>query len=184
MACCCAAAQAQVTQQANLMAGKRSAPVWALAAILFLGWNEFMAVLWNPMYLILGAAMFLFGWQLYGELDVDAEMQRGPMVGLFNMWNKLGDGLRNVSGHEEQALWLVWMGAGVLAGVGVMVWSLLRGRLEMMLQGRDSIAEAASAVVHALRAQRWQHVAAGMYACTLTTLIICMSSCMSVCIAA
>lgn len=89
--------QAQVTQQANLMAGKRSAPVWALAAILFLGWNEFMAVLWNPVYLLLGAAMFLFGWQLYGELDVDAEMQRGPVVGLLNMWNKLGDVLRSVS---------------------------------------------------------------------------------------
>ncbi|KAF6265964.1 RHD3/Sey1 [Scenedesmus sp. NREL 46B-D3] len=88
--------QAQVTQQANLMAGKRSAPVWALAAILFLGWNEFMAVLWNPLYLILGALMFLFGWQMYGELDVDAEMQRGPLVGLFNMWNKLGVVLRNV----------------------------------------------------------------------------------------
>uniref|UniRef100_A0A383VTW4 Protein ROOT HAIR DEFECTIVE 3 homolog n=1 Tax=Tetradesmus obliquus TaxID=3088 RepID=A0A383VTW4_TETOB len=88
--------QAQVTQQANLMAGKRSAPVWALAAILFLGWNEFMAVLWNPVYLLLGAAMFLFGWQLYGELDVDAEMQRGPVVGLLNMWNKLGDVLRSV----------------------------------------------------------------------------------------
>jgi hypothetical protein len=86
-----------VTQQANLMAGKRSAPVWALAAILFLGWNEFMAVLWNPVYLIFGAAMFLFGWQLYGELDVDAEMQRGPVVGLLNMWNKLGDVLRSVS---------------------------------------------------------------------------------------
>jgi hypothetical protein len=94
-----------VTQQANLMAGKRSAPVWALAAILFLGWNEFMAVLWNPVYLILGAAMFLFGWQLYGELDVDAEMQRGPVVGLFNMWNKLGDGLRNVSSLERESVW-------------------------------------------------------------------------------
>eukprot|EP00882_Tetradesmus_deserticola_P026351 GHRQ01029052.1.p1 GENE.GHRQ01029052.1~~GHRQ01029052.1.p1 ORF type:complete len:169 (-),score=34.97 GHRQ01029052.1:145-651(-) len=80
------------------MAGKRSAPVWALAAILFLGWNEFMAVLFNPVYLIFGALMFLFSWQMYGELDVDAEMQRGPLVGLFNMWNKLGDVLRNVSG--------------------------------------------------------------------------------------
>lgn len=89
--------QAQVTQQANLMANKRSAPVWALAAILFLGWNEFMVVLWNPLYLILGAIVFMFGWQMYGELDVDAEMQRGPLMGLLNIWNKLGDVLRSVS---------------------------------------------------------------------------------------
>jgi hypothetical protein len=100
--------QAQVTQQANLMAGKRSAPVWALAAILFLGWNEFMAVLWNPVYLIFGAAMFLFGWQLYGELDVDAEMQRGPVVGLLNMWNKLGDVLRSVSGLQGGGVRVGW----------------------------------------------------------------------------
>jgi hypothetical protein len=107
-----------VTQQANLMAGKRSAPVWALAAILFLGWNEFMAVLWNPVYLILGAAMFLFGWQLYGELDVDAEMQRGPMVGLFNMWNKLGDGLRNVSSLGRASLCLQSKGLWLTGGNG------------------------------------------------------------------
>ncbi|KAF8071092.1 RHD3 [Scenedesmus sp. PABB004] len=82
--------QAQVTQQANLMAGKRGAPIWALAAIAFLGWNEFMVVLWNPLYLVLGGLLFLLGYQVYGELDVDAELQRGPLLGLVAIWNKLG----------------------------------------------------------------------------------------------
>eukprot|EP00879_Flechtneria_rotunda_P020679 GHRR01021759.1.p1 GENE.GHRR01021759.1~~GHRR01021759.1.p1 ORF type:complete len:133 (-),score=39.56 GHRR01021759.1:386-784(-) len=88
--------QAQVLQQANLMAGKRSAPLWALGAILFLGWNEFMVVLWNPLYLLLGAVLFFFGWQMYSELDVDAELQRGPVMGLVNIYNKLGGVLRTV----------------------------------------------------------------------------------------
>lgn len=88
--------QAQVTQQANLMAGKRGAPVWALALIAFLGWNELVAVLWNPLYLIAGAIAFLLAYQLYAELDVDAEMQRGALVGLLNIWSRLGDVLRTV----------------------------------------------------------------------------------------
>lgn len=41
--------QALSAQQANRMAGSRPPPFWAILAILFLGWNEFMAVLWNPV---------------------------------------------------------------------------------------------------------------------------------------
>eukprot|EP00877_Chromochloris_zofingiensis_P002056 jgi/Chrzof1/11851/Cz06g12110.t1 len=81
--------QAQMTQQANLMANKRSPPVWALAAIMFLGWNEFMAVLFNPIYLIVIAIASLLGWQLYGELDVDGEMQMGAVPGLVSIGAKL-----------------------------------------------------------------------------------------------
>lgn len=78
-----------MTQQANLMANKRSPPVWALAAIMFLGWNEFMAVLFNPIYLIVIAIASLLGWQLYGELDVDGEMQMGAVPGLVSIGAKL-----------------------------------------------------------------------------------------------
>ena len=92
--------QAQVTQQANLMAGKRAPPVWALLAIMFFGWNEMMAVLWNPIYLVLGFVCFLVGWQLYSELDVDSEMQRGTITGLLSIYNNMGDALRSV-GHLE-----------------------------------------------------------------------------------
>lgn len=105
---CCiifhACLQAKVTQQANMMAGKRSAPMWALAAIMFLGWNEFMAVLWNPVLLIAGLLAFVFGYQMYNELDVDAELQRGWVMGAMNIWSKLGDVLKSVS---------VWGGGGV-----------------------------------------------------------------------
>eukprot|EP00878_Enallax_costatus_P007274 GHUV01007620.1.p1 GENE.GHUV01007620.1~~GHUV01007620.1.p1 ORF type:complete len:669 (+),score=286.68 GHUV01007620.1:963-2969(+) len=95
--------QAQMTQQANLMAGKRSAPIWALLAIVFLGWNEFMVVLWNPLYLIIGAVLFILGRQMYGELDVDAELQRGPIMGLINIYHKLGGVLHKVAVQNVEA---------------------------------------------------------------------------------
>jgi hypothetical protein len=86
-----------VTQHTNMMAGKRSAPIWALAAIAFLGWNELMAVLWNPVLLVLGLVTFIFGYQMYNELDVDAEMQRGVVLGAVSIWNRLGGVLQRVS---------------------------------------------------------------------------------------
>jgi hypothetical protein len=108
--CCVSGAlQAKVTQQANMMANKRSAPIWALAAIMFLGWNEFMAVLWNPVLLVVGLVTFVFGYQMYNELDVDAELQRGWVMGAMNIWAKLGDVVKQVSGltpgmHTGEAL--------------------------------------------------------------------------------
>jgi hypothetical protein len=41
--------QALAAQQAKKLAGNRAPPFWAILAILFLGWNEFMAVLFNPV---------------------------------------------------------------------------------------------------------------------------------------
>jgi hypothetical protein len=66
-------------------------------AILFFGWNEMIAVLWNPIYLVLGLVCFLVGWQLYSELDVDSEMQRGTITGMLSIYNNLGDALKSVS---------------------------------------------------------------------------------------
>jgi hypothetical protein len=47
--CCLATPQALSTQHANKMAGSRAPPLWAVLLIVVLGWNEFMALLWNPV---------------------------------------------------------------------------------------------------------------------------------------
>jgi hypothetical protein len=65
-------------------------------AIMLLGWNEFIAVVWNPIYLVLGFLLFTFGWMLYSELDVDARMQQGWIAGALAIWTNLGDALRTV----------------------------------------------------------------------------------------
>ena len=53
-------AQAQAVQEANRAASNRWPPLWAVAAILILGFDEFLAVVYNPLWLLAGIAMLLF----------------------------------------------------------------------------------------------------------------------------
>lgn len=53
--------QAVATQDANRAASNRMPPVWALAAIVVLGWNEFVALVYNPLWLMLVGFVFFFG---------------------------------------------------------------------------------------------------------------------------
>lgn len=55
------ALQAMATQEANRAASNRMPPIWAIAAIVLLGWNEFFAALRNPLWLVFGLIIFLFG---------------------------------------------------------------------------------------------------------------------------
>ena len=55
-----ACVQAQATQEANRAASNRWPPLWAIGAMLVLGADEFLAVLYNPLWLVLGLLIFLF----------------------------------------------------------------------------------------------------------------------------
>ena len=57
--------QAQATQEANRAASNRWPPFWAILAMLVLGWNEFLAVLYNPLWLLAALLVFLFGKTVY-----------------------------------------------------------------------------------------------------------------------
>ena len=61
----CWGAQAQATQDANRAATNRMPPAWAIAAMVVLGFNEFLALLYNPLYIVLGLAIFLFARTVY-----------------------------------------------------------------------------------------------------------------------
>ena len=58
-------AQAQATQEANRAATNKWPPFWAIAAMVVLGFDEFVAVLYNPLWLILALIIFLFGKTVY-----------------------------------------------------------------------------------------------------------------------
>lgn len=61
----CVWVQAQATQEANRAATNRWPPFWAIAAMVLLGFDEFVAVLYNPLWLLLGLVIFLFGKTVY-----------------------------------------------------------------------------------------------------------------------
>lgn len=61
----CCLSQAQATQEANRAASNRWPPLWAILAMLLLGFDEFVAVLYNPLWLVLVIFLVLFGKTVY-----------------------------------------------------------------------------------------------------------------------
>ncbi|GIL45756.1 hypothetical protein Vafri_2910 [Volvox africanus] len=96
--------QALSTQQANRLANNRLPPLWALGAMLVLGWNEFMAVLFNPVYLIIAALVVLFLRSLYLELDVEREMAAGPLPGVLRLSHKFVPACHSVVRKSQDAV--------------------------------------------------------------------------------
>lgn len=83
-------------QEANRAASNRMPPLWAIAAIAVLGLNEFLVVLYNPLWLLLLILIFLFGKTVYQELDIDGELQAGLLPGLLSISVKLWPTLTQV----------------------------------------------------------------------------------------
>lgn len=89
--------QALATQEANRAAQNRLPPLWAIVAMAVLGFDEFVAVLYNPLWLILLLLLFLFGRTVYQEMDVEAEMQRGLLPGAISLSSKFMPALKKVT---------------------------------------------------------------------------------------
>ena len=77
-------AQAQATQDANRAATNRMPPAWAIAAMVVLGFNEFLALLYNPLYIVLGLAIFLFARTVYQARPAESRMIVHIMASLVN----------------------------------------------------------------------------------------------------
>ncbi|CAM6108763.1 unnamed protein product [Calypogeia fissa] len=89
-------------------------PPWAMAAIVVLGFNEFMALLRNPLYLLVFFVVYLLGRALWVQLDVGAEFRHGVMPGVLslsskflptvmNTLTKLAEAGSNVGGGHERS---------------------------------------------------------------------------------
>ncbi|KAK3270557.1 Cell wall protein rhd3, partial [Cymbomonas tetramitiformis] len=64
-------------------------PLWALLAIAFFGFDEFLSVLYNPFYLVIVVFMAFVVKSVYTKLDVAAEMQMGLVPGLLAIYPKV-----------------------------------------------------------------------------------------------
>ncbi|TVU30023.1 hypothetical protein EJB05_21625 [Eragrostis curvula] len=69
--------QAIAAQEANKRNNNWLPPPWALAAMAVLGFNEFMTLLRNPLYLAVIFVVFLVGKAFWVQLDVANEFQNG-----------------------------------------------------------------------------------------------------------
>nr|GMD06394.1 protein ROOT HAIR DEFECTIVE 3 homolog 2-like isoform X1 [Ipomoea batatas] len=60
-------------------------PPWAILALILLGFNEFMALLRNPLYLMVLFVVYLLGKALWVQMDIPREFRNGTLSGLISI---------------------------------------------------------------------------------------------------
>ncbi|XP_051135155.1 protein ROOT HAIR DEFECTIVE 3 homolog 1-like isoform X2 [Andrographis paniculata] len=77
--------QAIAAQEANMRGNNWLPPPWAIAALLILGFNEFMTLLRNPLYVGVIFIGFLLVKALWAQLDISREFQNGFLPGILSV---------------------------------------------------------------------------------------------------
>ncbi|KAJ6715359.1 PROTEIN SEY1 [Salix viminalis] len=80
--------QAISAQEAHKRSNNWLPPPWAIVALAVLGFNEFMTLLRNPLYLGLIFAGFLLFKALWVQLDISGEFRNGALPGLLSLSTK------------------------------------------------------------------------------------------------
>lgn len=81
--------QAIAAQEASKRGSSWLPPPWAMVAMVFLGFNEFMMLLRNPLYIIILFVLWLLGRAVWVQLDIGREFQHGFMTGIISVSAKL-----------------------------------------------------------------------------------------------
>ncbi|ONK76557.1 uncharacterized protein A4U43_C03F29510 [Asparagus officinalis] len=80
--------QAIAAQEANKRNNNWLPPPWTIAVILVLGFNEFMTLLRNPLYLGFIFVAYLLGKALWVQLDIAGEFRNGALPGILSLSTK------------------------------------------------------------------------------------------------
>jgi len=80
--------QAIATQEASRRSSTFLPPPWAIVALLILGFNEFMLLLRNPLYLGVLFVLFLLVKALWVQLDIASIFQHGALSGILQLSTK------------------------------------------------------------------------------------------------
>ncbi|XP_060171246.1 protein ROOT HAIR DEFECTIVE 3-like [Lycium barbarum] len=80
--------QAIAAQEASKRNNNWLPPPWAILALLILGFNEFMTLLRNPLYLGVIFVAFLLVKALWVQLDVSGEFRNGALPGFLSLATK------------------------------------------------------------------------------------------------
>lgn len=101
--------QALSAQEANKRNNNWLPPPWAIAAILILGFNEFMTLLRNPFYLGILFVLFLLSRALWVQMDITGIFQNGVLPGIMSISTKFVPTVLNIlkiladKGHQPAA---------------------------------------------------------------------------------
>ncbi|KAB2623665.1 protein ROOT HAIR DEFECTIVE 3 [Pyrus ussuriensis x Pyrus communis] len=88
--------QAISAQEANKRNNNWLPPPWAIVALIILGFNEFMTLLRNPLYLCVIFVGFLLVKALWVQLDIAGEFRNGALPGLLCLSTKLVPTIMNM----------------------------------------------------------------------------------------
>ncbi|KAI4299294.1 hypothetical protein L6164_032765 [Bauhinia variegata] len=77
--------QAISAQEAYKRSNNWLPPPWAIVAMVVLGFNEFMLLLKNPLYLMVMFVAYLLGKALWVQMDVAGEFRHGALPGLLSI---------------------------------------------------------------------------------------------------
>ncbi|XP_025012536.2 protein ROOT HAIR DEFECTIVE 3 homolog 2 isoform X2 [Ricinus communis] len=77
--------QAISAQEAHRRSNNWLPPPWAIVAMIVLGFNEFMLLLKNPLYLVILFVAFLLSKALWVQMDIAGEFQNGTLAGILSI---------------------------------------------------------------------------------------------------
>ncbi|XP_042480872.1 protein ROOT HAIR DEFECTIVE 3-like [Macadamia integrifolia] len=80
--------QAMSAQEANKRNNNFLPPPWAIVALIVLGFNEFMTLLRNPLYIGIIFIVYLLFKALWVQLDISGEFRHGALPGLLSLSTK------------------------------------------------------------------------------------------------
>lgn len=80
--------QAISAQEANRRNNNWLPPPWAILALVVLGFNEFMTLLRNPLWLLVLFVGYLVSKALWVQLNISGEFQHGALPGLLSLSTK------------------------------------------------------------------------------------------------
>ncbi|CAA6667202.1 unnamed protein product [Spirodela intermedia] len=71
-------------------------PLWAIVVMILLGFNEFMLLLRNPLYIVMLFVTFLVSKALWVQLDVPGEFRHGALSGLLALSSRFLPTVMNI----------------------------------------------------------------------------------------
>ncbi|XP_011096759.1 protein ROOT HAIR DEFECTIVE 3 homolog 2 isoform X1 [Sesamum indicum] len=102
--------QAISAQEAYKRGNNWLPPPWAIMAMIVLGFNEFMLLLRNPLYLLVLFVTYLLGKAIWVQTDIPGLFQNGILAGLIALSTRFFPAVMNIlsrlaaEGHDREAL--------------------------------------------------------------------------------